>query len=194
MQTRQRFTILGMIAAGMAIAAVHSHRAVAAPPAQQTAQSQQSAQSPELKKLDAWSGRWSTHGKLYKTAYSTEGEITITATCAWSAYNGYMICDHLFNGPRGKSNDLTIYTYNPAEKSYKFSSFDQSGAPRATPITVEGDIWTYRSEMEKDGKKIQIKTINDFSRSGIVSWNTKYTDDDGAHWTLMNEGVDTKER
>jgi hypothetical protein len=48
--------------------------------------------------------------------------------------------------------------------------------------------------MEKDGKKIQIKTINDFSKPGVVTWNTKYSDDAGAHWTLMNEGVDTKVR
>jgi hypothetical protein len=154
----------------------------------------QEPQSLELKKLDAWTGRWTTRGKLYKTAYSPAGDITITMTCGWSAYNGYVICDHLFSGPRGKSNDLTVYTYNTTDKSYKFCSVDQSGAPRSTPLTISGDIWTYDSEMEKDGKKILIKTINDFSKSGIVTWNTKYSDDAGERWTLMNEGVDTKVR
>jgi hypothetical protein len=156
--------------------------------------SAQAQQSAELKRLDAWRGQWTTRGRLYKTAYSPEGEITITMTCGWSAYNAYMICDHLFSGPRGKSDDITIYTYNATDKSYKFYNVDQSGTPRNTPMTVEGDIWTYSSEMEKDGKKIPIKTINDFSNPGVVTWNTKYSDDAGAHWTLMNEGVDTKIR
>lgn len=155
---------------------------------------QQTQQSPELKKLDAWTGRWTTQGKLYDTAFSHAGEITITLTCAWSSYGGYMICDHLFSGPAGKRNDLTIYTYNPAEHAYKFYSVDQTGVPRVVPLTIEGNNWTYDSEMERDGKKIQIKTINDFSKPGIVTWNTKFSADAGAHWTLMNEGVDTKLR
>jgi hypothetical protein len=154
----------------------------------------QQAQRPELKILDAWSGRWTTQGKLFDTAYSHAGSITITMTCGWSAYDGYMICDHLFEGPAGKRNDLTIYTYNPADNSYKFFGVDQTGAPRSVPLTIEGNIWTYNSDMEKDGKKILIKTINDFSSPGIVRWNTKFSDDAGAHWTLMNQGVDTKIR
>lgn len=91
-------------------------------------------------------------------------------------------------------NDLTVYTYNPVDKSYKFYSVDQSGAPRSVPLTIAGDIWTYNNDMEKDGKKILIRTANDFSKPGIVTWNTKFSDDAGAHWTLMNEGVDTKVR
>jgi hypothetical protein len=129
---------------------------------QPTAQAQKS----QLKHLDAWNGHWTTQGKLYDTPYSHAGIITITMTCGWSPYNGYMICDHLFNGPAGTRNDLTI----------------------------EGDIWTYNTEMEKDGKKILIKTINDFSKPDIVVWNTKFSADAGAHWTLMNEGIDTKVR
>jgi hypothetical protein len=67
-------------------------------------------QSPALKVLDAWTGQWTTRGKLYDTPYSHAGEITITMTCGWSAYGGYMLCDHLFTGPSGTRNDLTIYT------------------------------------------------------------------------------------
>jgi hypothetical protein len=161
---------------------------------QQESQQHPPAQIPELHKLDAWSGRWTSQGKLYDTPYSHAGSITITMTCAWSAYNGYMICDHLFNGPAGMRNDLTVYTYNPVDKSYKFYSVDQSGAPRSVPLTIAGDIWTYNNDMEKDGKKILIRTVNDFSKPGIVTWNTKFSDDAGSHWTLMNEGVDTKVR
>jgi len=159
-------------------------------PSQQTVQ----VPIPELTNLDAWSGRWTTEGKLYDTPYSRAGNITITMTCGWSAYNGYMICDHLFSGPAGKHNDLTVYTYNQADKTYKLCSVDQTGTPRSVPLTIEGNIWTYNSEMEKDGKKILIKTINDFSKPDIVLWNTKFSSDGGAHWTLMNEGVDSKVR
>jgi hypothetical protein len=178
-----RIGLAGAILSGLAAFGLGSHS---------TTVMAQAPQSAELKKLDAWTGQWTTRGTLYKTAYSPAGEITITMTCNWSAYNAYIICDHLFSGPRGKSDDITIYTYNAADKSYKFYDVDQSGTPRNTPMSIEGDIWTYSSEMEKDGKKIQIKTINDFSKPGVVTWNTKYSDDAGAHWTLMNEGVDTK--
>ncbi len=147
--------------------------------------------SPELKKLDVWSGRWTTQGKLIATPYSHAGNITITMTCGWSAYNGYLICDHLFEGPSGKHNDLGVYIYNPADHAYKNCSLGETGAPHCVPLKIEGDLWTYDSEMERDGKKVLIKTINDFSKPGVVAWNTKFSPD-GVHWTLMNEGVDTK--
>ena len=35
-------------------------------------------QSSALKVLDAWTGQWTTHGKLYDTPYSHAAEITIT--------------------------------------------------------------------------------------------------------------------
>jgi hypothetical protein len=34
-----------------------------------------SDQPPELKKLDLWSGQWTTKGKLYDTAHSHAGEL-----------------------------------------------------------------------------------------------------------------------
>lgn len=153
-----------------------------------------SDESQELKVLDAWTGHWTTQGKSYDTPYSRGGAISITMTCGWSANGGFMICDHLISGPSGKHNDLSIFTYNPADKSYKFCGYDRTGVPRATPLTIEGKVWSFDSEDEDNGKKIHVKTINDFSKPGIVTWNTKFTSDGGAHWTLMNEGVDTKER
>jgi len=85
-----------------------------------------------------------------------------------------MICDHLITGPSGKHNDLSIYTYIEADKSYKFCGFDRTGAPRATPLTIEGTVWSYDSDEEQKGKKIHIKTINAFSKPGTVTWNTKF--------------------
>ena len=149
-------------------------------------------QAPQLKKLDALTGRWTTQGSVLDTPYSHAGNITITATCGWSAYNGYLICDHLFSGPNGKSNDLTIYTYDSAANSYRFYSVDSSGVPHSVPLTVENNIWTYNGEMEKDGKKILIRTVNDFSKPGILEWNSKVSADAGAHWTPTSSGTDTK--
>ncbi len=60
--------------------------------------------------------------------------------------------------------------------SYKFCGFDRC-TPRATPLTIDGSIWSYDTDEEQKGKKIHIKTINDFSKPGIVTWNTKFTDD-----------------
>ena len=110
-------------------------------------------QSPALKVLDAWTGQWTTHGKLYDTTLSHAGEITITMTCAWSAYGGYMICDHLFTGPSGTRNDLSIYTYNESEKSYKFCGFDRSGTPRATPLTIDGSSGVTTPTKNKKARK-----------------------------------------
>ena len=149
--------------------------------------------SPELKVLDAWSGRWVTHGKLFETPYSHAGEISITSTCGWTENGGFMICDQIFTGPRGTNNDLTLYTYNPVDKSYRFCGIGRSGEPSTNQIKIEGNVWSFDRDQEQNGKKIHIRTINDFSKPGVITWNTKFTEDGGAHWTLMNEGVDTRQ-
>ncbi len=72
----------------------------------------------------------------------------------------------ILHRPSGTRNDLSIYTYNESEKSYNSQAFDRSGTPRATPLTIEGSLWSYLRRRTK-GKKIHIKTINDFSKPGL---------------------------
>ena len=103
-----------------------------------SAQQSPPPQPPAFKVLDAWTGRWSTVGKLYDTPYSRAGDVRITMTCGWFAYRGYMMCDHLLSGSSEKHNDLSIYTYNETDKSYKFCGFDRTGVLRATPLTNRG--------------------------------------------------------
>jgi hypothetical protein len=149
--------------------------------------------SPALKKLDVWIGHWTTQRQAKDTPYSRARSISSETTCAWSANHGYMICDQLINDAGVISNELSIYTYSEREKAYKFFGLDMNGQPRSVPLTIEGNVWTYGGKpFEANGKKIQIRTTNEFVSPTTVIFRTEYSDDGGAHWTLINEGKDTK--
>lgn len=149
--------------------------------------------SPALQKLDVWTGRWKIQGQAKDTPYSRAGLISSDTTCAWAINHNYMVCDQLIYDAAGDSNALSVYTYSDKEKAYKFFGLDRNGEPRSVPLTIEGNIWTYGGQpFDDNGKKIQIRTINEFTTPATVTFHTEYSDDGGAHWTLMNEGKDTK--
>src|SRR6202041_2633874 len=97
--------------------------------------------------------------------------------CSWSSYGGQMGCGPPGNGPPRKRTDFLGYNYNPADQAYKFCGLDRTGTPRVTPLKIDGKVWSYDRDEEEKGQKIHIKTINDFSKPGVVPWNTKFSAD-----------------
>lgn len=152
-----------------------------------------SAMSPASQKLEVWAGRWTITGQAKETPYSHASTFSSETTCGWSANRGYMLCDQLINLPTGAINQLSVYTYSETDKSYKFFGLDQNSDPRVIPLTIEGNVWTYGGKPFDDhGKQILIRTLNEFVSPALVNFRTEYSDDGGAHWTLMNEGKDIK--
>ena len=148
--------------------------------------------SSALEKLDAWTGHWRARGESLATAYSHAASLSSETTCQWSINHGYMICDQMIDGPKGRMNALSIYTYSEADKAYRFYGIDQSGQPRTPPLTIQGNVWTYGGGFEADGKQIQIRTVNEFETPSKVDWRTEFSSDGGQHWSLMNHGTETR--
>jgi|SRR5579872_6196852 len=144
----------------------------------------------DLNSLNAYAGRWKGAGESKDTPYSKAGPSGAETNCNWSPNHGFLICDQMVRN--GEGNDLSIYTYDEKEHSFAFYGISR-GNPRArtTKLSIEGKRWTYSSEFENNGKRVQIRTVNEFTSPDLVVYRTEYSED-GEHWILMGEGANRR--
>jgi hypothetical protein len=156
------------------------------------------AQSPSaptgLDALNAFAGKWIVTGEMKDSAYSKAMKLGSDETiCSWSANHGFLICDQLIHAPDGMLNQLSLYTYNEKDHSYAFFGFSRDNPRARTPkFNIEDNLWTYSNEFDDGAKHIRIRTTNKFDSPNHVIWRSEFSDDNGAHWTLMGEGTDTR--
>jgi hypothetical protein len=148
--------------------------------------------SAELKKLDFLEGNWKAAGQSKETPYSSAAPLSSEANCAWSPNHGYMICDQMVERRDGKHNSLSVYTYDPGTKQYKFFGLDKDARPRTVILTWEGNTLTYPGEFDDNGKKVQMRTLNEVVSPEYYTYRTEFSLDDGKTWTVMNEGKSTR--
>ncbi len=72
--------------------------------------------APEISKMDVWVGTWESQTQVMTTPYSEAASMTSEMTCTWSPHHGFILCDHLMNGPTGISNSLSVYTYDESRQ------------------------------------------------------------------------------
>ena len=141
-------------------------------------------------KLGAFLGKWRTEGKLFDTPYSKGGKLTGDLDCTWSPQRNFLTCEQLVTDPNGNHKRLSVYSYNEREKNYDIRTMVEPGMPPWHAIfTIDGDIWTITSSNQAKGKKVEFKTVVDFSSPGVERSKTECSDDGGAHWVVMMQST-----
>lgn len=145
------------------------------------------------RKLGAFVGKWQSQGAFFDTPYSKAGKVTSSIDCGWSANGDFLICEQMITDSGGKHTQLSIYSYNSKEGNYTISSMAGPGKqPWNGTVIIEGNIWTYPGGFEANGKKVKVRTINDFSVAGTETFKTEMSEDDGAHWIITLQGTARK--
>jgi hypothetical protein len=142
------------------------------------------------KKLGVFVGKWHSEGMFFETPYSHAGKVTSEIDCAWSPQSTFLICEQRISDSSGKHLQLSIFSYNSKDGDYTISSMAGPGkTPWNGKFTINGSLWTYPGGYEADGKKVEIRTTNDFSVPGAQSFKTEFSDDGGAHWIVTLQGT-----
>ncbi len=142
------------------------------------------------KKLGVFMGKWQSEGMFSDTPFSRAGKVSSNIECRWSPQSSFLVCEQQINQSSGKSIQLSIYSYSTNNGSYTISSMAGPGAqPWNGTVIINGNLWTYPGGFERDGKKIQTRTTNDFSTPGTEVFKTEFSEDGGAHWTVMLQGT-----
>lgn len=137
-------------------------------------------------KLGPLLGKWRSEGKFVDTPHTKGGKLIGDLDCVWSPQRNFVICEQLVTDPNGKHKRLSVYSYNERAKNYDIRTMVEPGMPPwYATFTIEGDIWTTTSSNQVNGRKVEFRTIVDFSSPGIQLSKTERSDDGGAHWMVM---------
>ncbi len=148
--------------------------------------------APELTKMNVWVGTWESQTQVMTTPYSQAASTTSEMTCTWSPHHGFILCDHLVNGIDGVSNSLSVYTYDDAQKTYKFFGVDKDSSPRELPMQVKGNIWSFGTQVQNQDKTILFLTNDEFLSDKVMHFRTEFSEDNGRSWKELNQGQLTK--
>src|SRR5579864_5175753 len=154
-------------------------------PTQTTPAPATAANDDPTKKLGAFVGKWETEG-----AFTSGQKTHTTLECRWSPQGSYLVCDQLVN-MGGEHRQFTVYSYDSKSGKYSFVTLSDPGAkPVSGGITIKGNLWTYDdSSFESNGKKTLVRVTNEFTDAKTEVFKVVTSEDDGATWKIMLQGV-----
>ena len=139
------------------------------------------------KKLGAFVGKWETEGTL-----ATGQKTSSTLECRWSPQGVYLVCDQLVR-VAGEHRQFTVYSYDSKAGTYSYTTLADPGAkPTNGTVALKGNLWTYESSFEANGKTTMIRTTNEFTDAKTEVFKVATSEDGGAHWKTMLEGTARK--
>jgi hypothetical protein len=140
------------------------------------------------KKLGAFVGKWKTEG-----VFSSGQKTSTTLECRWSPMGSFLVCDQLVNFGAVEHRQFTVYSYDAKAGTYSYTTLSDPGAkPTSGTVEIKGNLWTYNSSFDNQGKKTLIVTTNEFTDPKTEIFKVKTSDDGGATWKTMLEGKATK--
>lgn len=97
-------------------------------------------------------------------------------------------------GDAGVQRQFTVYSYNSKTGNYSFTTLADPGAkPTTGGITIKGNLWTYDdSSFESNGKKTLVRVTNEFTDAKTEVFKVVTSEDNGATWNPMLQGVARK--
>src|ERR1051326_9074238 len=186
-------TAVVVFAAGVYLNALQSNAAQSTSPQAKTAQTAPATAAAPVedptKKLGAFVGKWETEGSF------TSGQKTSTTLeCRWSPQNSYLVCDQLVRMGAGEQRQFTVYSYDSKSGKSSYATLADPGAkPTSGGITIKGNLWTYDdSSFTANGKTTMIRTTNEFSDPKTEVFKVASSEDNGATWKIVLQGVARK--
>ncbi len=149
---------------------------------------------PENKKLEYFVGNWTSEGEMKPSPMGPGGKVSMKEDSTLMEGGFFVVIRSTFtSAAMGNGGGLSIMGYDPAEKIYTYSEFNSWGEANHSKGTVDGDTWTWLSDV-----KAGPKTMKGRFTMKIVS-PTEYSyrfemSPDGTKWDLYMEGKATKDK
>ena len=177
------FTVAIILGISLHSSATQSNAGLPNSPQPKSAQAAPAPTDDPTKRLGAFLGKWETEGTF------ASGQKTSTSLeCRWSPQGFYLVCDQVVR-MAGEHRQFTVYSYDSKTGNYSYTTLADPGAkPSSGGITIKGNLWTYESSFEANGKTTMIRTTNEFVDDKTEVFKVASSDDGGAHWKIALEG------
>lgn len=151
--------------------------------------------APELKKLDYFTGTWTSEATIVPGPWGSGGKFTDSVKAEWMKGDFFLLSHSDFSMPEemgGAGESLAVLWYDADKKTYQEERFDSNGRHVAATGTLNGDTLTWTGEHNYGGMTIQSRLA--IKMVSPTSFTSKYevSADSGATWLPFWEGKATK--
>jgi len=151
--------------------------------------------APELKKLDYFTGNWTSEATVAPGPWGSGGKFTDKVSTDWMQGGFFLVTHSDFSMPAemgGAGFSLAILGYDDAKGVYTEERFDSKGRHVIMTGTLKDDTWTWTGENNYGGMTIQSR----FTMKMIspTSYTSKYevSADGGTNWMPFWDGKATR--
>jgi len=151
--------------------------------------------APELKKLDYFTGNWTSEATIAPGPWGAGGKFTNTVSGEWMKGGFFLVSHADFSLPAeigGAGTGLAVLGYDADKQEYTEERFDSMGRHELRTGKLNGDTWTWTGENNYGGMTIQSRLT--LKVTSPTSYATKYevSADGGATWMPFWDGKATK--
>ena len=148
----------------------------------------------EVKKLDYFTGTWTTEGMVAQGPWGAGGKFSSTVSSEWMPGDFFVVGHNDFKMPPeigGEGKATSFLGYDTDENVYTFSEFNSQGRRELSKGTVTGDTWTWNSTQTYGGQEIKQKLAIKILTPASYSMKFEISID-GTNWMTFMEGKATK--
>jgi len=147
--------------------------------------------------LAVWTGHWKIRIETKETQFGHAKTEDFDAKCSLLPSGTFVACEYLSLQPDSDGrfiNDVSLVYYSDVDKTFKYTNVAPEGGPHEDVFHVHGTVWTRSFEIHRrSGGVADAREIYDFASPDKHVARLEISTDKGAHWTVVNEAVGTKE-
>jgi hypothetical protein len=150
---------------------------------------------PELKKLDYFTGNWTSEAAIGSGPWGNGGKFSDTVKSEWMKGGFFVLAHSDFSLPSelgGTGTSVAILGYDPDKKVYTEERFDSNGRREVRSGTLNGDTWTWTGENNYNGMMIQQRMTIKVTSPNAYTSKYEVSADGGANWMPFWEGKASK--
>lgn len=113
---------------------------------------------PEQKRLEYYSGTWTTETEMKAGPMGSGGKMISTDKSQMMPGGFFLVTHTEGSGSMGEVKELAVMGYDAESKKYTYDSFNNFGEAQHFKGTVEGDTWTWFGDL-KPGSPVKLRFI-----------------------------------
>lgn len=143
--------------------------------------------------LAKWVGHWKVRIETKETQFEHAKTEDYDAKCAFLPNGTFMYCDYL-SLQADAHDDIALFYYSDVDKTFKYTNVAAEGGPDENTMTVDGNVWTRPFKVQRrSGGTADAREIYTFVSPDKQLGRLEISIDKGAHWTVVNDAVGTRE-
>jgi hypothetical protein len=149
--------------------------------------------APELKKLDYFSGSWTSSGEAKPGPMGPGGKFTESGNGEWMDGGFFLVIRSDFaGGEMGNAKGVAYMGYDPQDKVYTYDAFSSMGENIHSKGTLDGDTWNWSSDMKMGPKTVKTRYTMKILSPASYTFKAEMSED-GTKWNTMMEGKASKQ-